>query len=272
MGLLSRFGLLSVLLCLSAGLNAKEILVGGSGTDLGTMRILAQHFSELNPEIKVNVLPSLGSSGGVKAVQKGKIDVGLTSRELKPKEKTPDIKAYRYARTPLVLATQSNSSAENISSETYFSVISGGKENWPDGQVIRVILRPPNDSDTSALKEQFPEFEQVIDRSYDRRGVPIARSDQDAANLLENISGGLGTTTLAVIHGEKRALKALKLDGVMPSPEALGRGEYQMHKMLYLVLPEFPDPAAGKFVRFVNSPAGHEILRTTGHLPESFDF
>ena len=70
-------GLLSLGLA-SAG-QAETLKIGGTGGDLGTMRLLGKAFAERNPGVTVTVLPSLGSGGGIKAVLAGAIDIGLSA-------------------------------------------------------------------------------------------------------------------------------------------------------------------------------------------------
>jgi len=250
--------------------HAGELLVGGSGTDISTMRILAKAFKGQNPKINIKVLPSLGSSGGVKALAKGHLHIGLTSRALKPKERVLPLNAYLYAKTPLVFATNKNNQADSLSSKTYFKALGGTRQFWPDGQLIRLVLRPMSDSDTMIINKSYPQSKATVKQGYLLKGIPIAATDQKAAVSLESIKGSLGTTTLSLIQSEKRSLKPLTLDNVAPSINNLANGSYPMSKSLYLLLPESPDQAAIQFTKFIQSEKGSEILRQTGHLPIPF--
>lgn len=44
------------------------LTVGGTGSGLGFMRLLGTSYNALHPEVDVRVLPSLGTSGGIRAV------------------------------------------------------------------------------------------------------------------------------------------------------------------------------------------------------------
>jgi phosphate transport system substrate-binding protein len=67
--------------------HAETLRIGGTGVALGGMRILGDEYQKLHPEAEIVVLPSLGSSGGVKALLKGAIGLSVSSRELKEEEK-----------------------------------------------------------------------------------------------------------------------------------------------------------------------------------------
>lgn len=256
-----------LLLAALAPASAKELLVGGSGTDLATVRLLAEAFSAERPDLDVRVLKSLGSGGGVKAVAGGRLHLGLTSRPLNAKELKYPISAHLYARTPLVVATRQGNPANDIESRVLFAAMSGEHQYWPDGLLMRLVLRPASDSDTLKLAQTFAPARQALDKAYRLRGVPVAQSDQDAADALESISGSVGLSSLAVIVAERRALKALNLDGVAPTLDNLASGAYPMGKELYLVLPADPDEDALHLARFIGSERGQQLLRKTGHLP-----
>ena len=246
----------------------QALIIGGSGTDLATMRQLASSFSKERPEVSIQVLPSIGTSGGIKAVLAGELDVALASRTLKPAEIELGVRALFYAKTPLVFAVSSDHPHDNISREQLIGIYAGNVTRWPDGTAARPILRPESDSDTLIFKSLSPTVSEALAKAYRRRGVPVAITDQDSADLIAAVPGALGTSTLALILGEKRPLKALALDGIIPTPAALSDGSYTLSKPLYFVTrPNPPDPARA-FIRFVVSDHGAHILYKTGHLVE----
>jgi phosphate transport system substrate-binding protein len=60
---------------------AGEIVrVGGAGSGLGGMRLLAKAFEAGHPGTKVQVFSSLGSSGGIKALLVGSLDLAVSGR------------------------------------------------------------------------------------------------------------------------------------------------------------------------------------------------
>ncbi len=255
----------------TASVSAKELIIGGSGADLGTMRQVAEAFTKQNPEISVNVLPSLGSGGGVKAVAKGRIDIGLISRPIKSKEEKYALRSYVYARTPLIFVTGKDNNATDISSETYIALLKGEARKWPDGQLIRLVLRPARDSDTLKIQNAFPETKEAYKAAFERRLNPIAESDQVAVEEVMSLRGGLSTSTLALVLGEKRDVKALSLDGVAPTITNVSNGQYALFKTLAFVLPESPDDAAVKFIEFIKTSKGKMLLEKTGHMVVPFE-
>ena len=76
----------------------------------------------------------------------------------------------------------------------------------------------------------------------------------------------IGTSTLALMLSEKRKLKALALDGIVPSPATLASGAYPLAKELYFILPATPRPLIQRFIAFMQSRQGAAILEQTGHV------
>lgn len=244
----------------------EHIQIGGSGTDLATFGLIANAFMEDQDDIKVSVLPSLGSGGGVRALAAGKVDIALTSRPLKKKEQNPNFQAVHYGRTPMVFAVKDDSPIVSANIEELAAIYSGKQRTWNDGSVVRPILRPPSDSDTLVLRNAFSVFDNALDVAYKRPGIPTATSDQDSADMMERIPGALGTSTLALLNAEKRSLKALTLDGVAPSAATIAQGRYPMVKDLYLVVSVKPTDQVKRFLAFFASQRGMDILNDTGHL------
>lgn len=254
------------LFMLSGGVTYAETLhIAGTGVALGGMRILGDEFEQRHPGTTIEVLPSLGSSGGVKALLAGAIDLSVTSRELKDEEKSGGAYAQLYATTPLAFVTSIETNANAITTNELAMMYAGTTQNWPSGERVRVILRPVSETDTQVLYSLSNDMAHSVELALERPGLVIAINDQDNAETLENLSGSLGVVALGQIATEGRRLKVLIHDGVMPKagvPDT--RGE-QFTKGLYLVRSSATSQSVDDFVAFVFSPEGQAILVSHNH-------
>lgn len=277
--LLSRFSistcftrlisLLVVLLLQAAFISlsaANSIQVGGSGCGLGPLKVLGKAFAKQHPNFTVAVTPSMGSSGGIKALQAGALDISISSRPLTADE-TITLNGRLVATTPFILGTHKSSPYKNISTQQLLDFYTGAVTAWPNGQPVRLILRPAKESDNVALQQFSPAMENAVSVALARTGLLVAFSDQDTADALEKQAGSLGPSTLALVLSEKRAIKPLAYNGVAPSVKALKDGSYPYYKPLYLVTKSAPSPLIKEFVDFILSPAGNQILVRNGLLP-----
>ena len=259
-------GILAALCILSApAAMAQEIKIGGTGNALGTMRLLGEAFSKQHPDMKVAVLSSLGSSGAIKAVPKGAIDIGLTSRALSDEERATGSVATEYARCPTVLAVSTISTVTAITREQIADIYTGKLATWPDGTPIRPVLRQPGDDNTKQLKSLSSAIAEAVEVAERREGLAFAVIDQEAADKIESIPGAMGVTSLALIQSEGRPLRALTLDGVEPTIENGASGDYPLVKRFFLITKPQASATVVQFMAFVGSPAGREILTKTGH-------
>lgn len=265
------FALLTWLLIPSAGgadlveASVERIRIGGSGGPLGGMALLAEAFSQVRPQTRFVVVPSLGSGGGIKALRAGVIDLAVISRPLKATERDPLLTATEYARTPFVFAVGQSTQATTLTIAELVSIYQGERRTWPDGRPLRLVLRPETESDTDILKSLSPEMNQAVKTALARPGMIMALADKASADSLETIPGAFGAITLAQLVSERRALRPLALDGVTPSLTALAQGSYPHHKTFLVVTHANAHPAAREFSLFIRSAAAREILEQNGH-------
>ena len=244
---------------------AIRIRIGGSGGALGTLQLLADAFKKIHPHASFVIVPSLGSGGGIKALQAGAIDLAVISRPLKDSERGPGILATEYARTPVVFAVAVTTNVSAITTPELVSIYAGERKTWADGQPLRLVLRPDDESDTEIVRSVSPGMNQAVTAAQARQGMIIALTDKANAESLETIPGAVGTTTLAQIISEKRGLRPLALDGDSPSLATLVNGKYGYYKTFFTVSGSWTPPSAHQFAAFVRSPAGRDILEKNGH-------
>lgn len=264
--MVALFILLSASCLIAADLKG-TIKIGGTGTALGSFKELAGAFKEIHPDVNIVVLPSLGSGGGIKAVNDGAIDIGLSSRLLKDTEQQQGTVAVEYARTPFVFVTAQKTDDLNFTLEDISKIYSGETKKWPDGTSIRLVLRPDSDMDTVLQKGMSPEMDKALTKALSQEGMMVAFTDQECADAVESVQRAIGTSTLAQIISEKRHLNTIMISGVMPDIKNLENGSYKYYKTLFIVTGSNSTPVTKYFIEYINSKEGRAILAKTGHLP-----
>ncbi len=244
---------------------AQEVRIGGTGAGLASMKLLANAYVKIHPGSAIKILPSLGSSGGIKAVAAGAIQLAVSSRELTDAERKQGLAAVEFGRTPFVFAVSTDNKVDDITLQQLADIYSGKTMQWPDGSRIRLVLRPASDADSTMARSMSPEMAHAMRLAEERPGMLYAVTDQDAQKSIEEIPGAFGVTSLAQIMAEQRQLKALALNGVRPTPQNLANGSYPYVRVMFLVTSPKTTVAAQRFAEFVQSPEGREILGRTGY-------
>lgn len=263
-----RAALLSAMVVLLPCAHAADVVkIGGTGTLLGAMHVLGAAYEKTNRDANVIIVANLGSSGGIRAMLEGAIDIAVNARPLKAAETERGGQAHLLGRTPFVFAVGEDISETAITESELVEIFRGSRTRWTDGTPIRLSLRPADDSDNDAIDALSAAMKQARRAAHQRPGMFFAGSDQENADYLERIPGALGGIGLSVILSERRHLRPLRLDGAEPTPAALAAGKYRLSKPLYAVVKQGASPAARRFLAFVASARGTEVLRSAGIVP-----
>ncbi len=245
----------------------EPLRLSGTGSSLGALRLLAEAFEKANPGQAVRIFPSVGSSGAIKAVADGALDIGISGRPLHPAEQASGLLALPYARTPFVFAVGSRVGAPGITAVELARIYRGEASAWPDGERIRLVLRPRTDVDTLYVRSLSPELDAAMEVALGREGMLMAATNQDCNDALSHIPGSLGPSTLTQLLTENRPIRALAWNGVAPTLEHLASGAYPLSKPLLLVVRTGPSAAVRRFIAFLGTPVAAGILERTGNLP-----
>lgn len=242
------------------------IRIGGSGGGLSTIKVLAAANEKKHPGTRVEVFPSLGSSGGIKALVNGALDIAISGRPLKDAEREKGASAVEYAKTPFIFISSPGVKTAGLNIRELEQIYSRQVQSWPDGSNIRLVLRPAGESDNSVLKGISPSMEKGVLSALSREGMLFAITDQESVETVENTPGSLGTSTLGQVVTEKRKVKVLSFNGVNPTAKAIADGSYHLHKSFYAVTTPKAAEAALQFIKFLFSKEGREILTDSGYL------
>jgi phosphate transport system substrate-binding protein len=262
--------LLGLLAAFPSPAGAPQVRIAGTGTGIAILNILGKRFEQLNPSAKILVLPSIGSSGGLRALADGKVDIACSSRPLTPEELAQGLQSHPFAKTPLVFAVQPSNPVNTLGLREIIAMYEGTTVAWPAGIPLRLVLRPKSESAHNLVAGLSPRMAEALAKAHARPGMIVAMTDQDNAAQLEKTPGCLGTSTLGLILAESRALKPLALNSVQPTLTNLAAGTYPY--AIQLTLARRGDGAAHEvelFLRFLRSRDGKEILQKHGFLPSA---
>jgi phosphate transport system substrate-binding protein len=266
----ARFALFAWFACCALSMplagSAETVRIGGTGAALGTMERLALEFRKRQPDFSYEVIPNLGSGGGLKALAKGAIQIAVLSRPLKPEERAADLVVVEYGRTPFVAVT-AKPGVKGISRAQLADLYASPQARWPDGSPVRPVLRPATDIDSELLAQISPEMKAALAAAMAREGMVVAATDRESADAVEKLPGAVGTSSLALLLSEGRHLTPLAIDGIQPSVRTLADGSYPHAKAMSMVVHRNAPAATAKFLAFVASAEGRRVLVETGHVP-----
>lgn len=235
-----------------------EVLIGGTGAGLGPMQRV------LGTESRARFVPNLGTSGGLKALAAGAIDIALSARRITPEERAKGLVDRELFRTPMVWAVNTSVPLTRTTLRELQDLYSGRSIQWSNGQPVRLVLRPDTDSDTRALKALGSEFAAALALAHARPGVQMAITDGEALESIERIAGGLGVTNLGLIRSEQRKVRELVLDGVSPSLDTLLSGQYRLARAVTLVTHAAPSAATTDTLNWLAGKAAAQALAALG--------
>jgi len=261
--------IMTVLAFLSPAVFAEEtVRVSGTGGAIGSLKLLGGAFGKKHPGVKVNVLPSMGSAGGIKAVAAGKLDLAVSSRRIKDEEKVPGLVEEPYIKTPFIFATSYSNQANGFSLAEIQDIYAGKKTTWAGGNKIFLVIRPATDSFTDFLEQLSPGMKDAVELVKKRRGIFIGITDQDAADRIERIPGSFGVTSYSLVASEKRNIKPLAVNGISPVGKNGINDKYPYTVTYYLVHMKDRITGAGRnFIDYIDSKEGETILRLSGNIP-----
>jgi phosphate transport system substrate-binding protein len=243
--------------------------IGGTGAAIAAITMVGAAFHQEHPGVRFVFPPSLGSSGGIKAVIAGALDVGLNSRALTEAERRHGLVVAEYARTPLLLVTSYRGAGVHFTLKQIASLYNGEIQSYPDGTPLRIIMRPDVEIDIHLVRSLSPEIDAAIQRAQSREGMAVAVTDRDNAEMLAKTRGALGWMTMAQLISENLDLIPLPLDNIAPNQANFASGKYPLFRTFSVVTAAQPTPLTKAFLEFLTSAGGWAILFRNGHLREA---
>jgi phosphate transport system substrate-binding protein len=241
--------------------------IDGSNGVMPLVRALAEAYMATEPGAVVTFGNGLGSRARLDSLRAGRMDIALASHGIDTAAlRAEGLLVHRIAQTPVVFGVHSASvSLDGLPSSRLCDVLAGRETSWRplgDGRDLPIVLvvRPEAEVDMEVLRDRVACAHNVVITP----SAVVVEETADMARAITNTEGAIGITTATVAAQSGGAIRAMALDGVMPSVEAVREGRYTLTRSSYLITRGDAHAGVARFLAFVGSPEGQRVLEANG--------
>jgi phosphate transport system substrate-binding protein len=240
---------------------ATTLTVAGSTSVQPFAEKLAETYMRTHPDCAINVQGG-GSTAGIRAAETGAAQIGMSSRHLKGDEEA--LHQVTIALDGIAIIVNAANPVSGLSRAEVAGIFAGEIPHWsqvggPDRQ-IHFVTREEGSGTRGAFEEMVMGKRQIAPRALvqDSNGAvrEIVASDPDA----------LGYISLGLVD---RRVKALAIDGVAPTREAIVAKRYAVVRPFLFLTRAEPTGVARAFIDYVCGPEGQRQLGLEGLIPVS---
>ena len=223
---------------------------------------LGEMFMEMNSGVTFTYNPT-GSGSGIKAVQEGRCDIGLASRNLKAEEAESGLTETVLAYDGIAVIVNPENPVSDLDVETIAKIYTGEITNWSEvgGNDAEIVLIGREAG--SGTRDGFESITDTEDACQYRQELT---SNGAVLTAVAENPNAIGYVSLSSV---KDTVKAISVGGVAPSEATIKDGSYAVQRPFVLVTKEGMElsKTAQEFFDFATSPAANEIITAAGVVP-----
>jgi phosphate transport system substrate-binding protein len=255
----------------------------GSDTMVNLAQAWAEAYEAVEPAVSVEV--SGGGSGlGIAALVNGTADIANCSRRIEPEEKArvaarsgQEPREFLVGFDALSIYVHRNNPIEEISLEDLHDIYAEGGpiDRWsqlgvrsiPGARTDRIIrISRQNSSGT------YHYFRDVVcGKNADfKLGSLDMNGSKDVVELVARTPAAIGYSGLGYHTDQVKMLRVSRKrgqPGVLPSVATTLDQTYPIARPMFMYTPGEPPPHVRRFLDWILSPAGQQIVQQTGYVP-----
>ena len=252
-----------LLVCVLAGCGGDSGTVTTDGSTSMSKVIIALGEAFLSDTGITVTYNATGSGAGIQAVQEGRCDIGLSSRNLKDEEKAKGLEGTILAYDGIAIIVNPNNPVSDLDVATIAKIYTGEIKNWKEvgGNDAEIVLIGREAG--SGTRDGFESITDTEDKCKYRQELT---STGDVITTVASNPDAIGYASLASV---KDTVKALTVGGVTPSEETIKNGTYVVQRPFVIVTKKDTklSESAQKFFDYITSSAANEIISGAGVVP-----
>ena len=265
-------GLIMLGLVLASELIAAEkqtLQIDGSTTVGPIADAFAEVFKNKYSNLDITIKKT-GSGDGAAALVDGRCDIAIMSRFMKEKEFRKAVEngifpvAHVVAMDGVCVVVHPSNSVKELTTQQVRDIYMGKITNWkqvggPDLKIVAISR------DTSS--GTFETFHKLVMKKKEMAPkVEYVNSNPQAHARVKTTKGAIGYVGIGFLDSN---VKALKVDGILPSWQTIATGQYPVARPLFMFTNGYPKLGSMtyKFCTFYLTETGQEIIEAKGFVP-----
>ena len=262
---------IAVLAVTSAALAVEKqtLQIEGSTTVGPIADAFAEAFKSNYPGLEITVKKT-GSGDGAAALVDGRCDIAIMSRFMKDKEFSKAVEngifpvAHVVAMDGVCVVVHPSNPVTQLSTSQIRDIYKGNITNWKEvgGPDLPIVAISRDTS--SGTYETFHGL--VMHKEEMGSKVEYVNSNPQAHARVKTTIGGIGYVGIGFLDAN---VKALKVDGILPSRQTISTGQYPVARPLFMFTNGYPKLGSMtyKFCTFYLTETGQEIIEAKGFIP-----
>lgn len=254
-----------LLLTMLAGCGSTQsgttVATDGSTSMEKVIGYLSESYMAEHGGVKVIYNPT-GSGSGIQAVADGRCDIGLSSRDLKADE-AENLVGTVVAIDGIAMIVNPQNPVSDLDIETIAKIYTGEISNWKDiGGADAPVVAIGREA-ASGTRDGFESITGTEDLCKYSQELT---STGDVVQTVASNPNAIGYASLASV---KDSVKALSVEGILPTTETIQNGEYKIQRDFILVTKkdEPLSDAAQSFFDYATSADVDELIVNAGAVP-----
>lgn len=251
----------------------------GSDTIVNLALAWAEKYQEVEPGMRISVTGG-GSGTGIAALINGTVDIANASRQIKPEE----IEAARangfepvefiIARDAIAVIVNKSNPIDKLTLQQISDIYSGKYNNWrelggEDRPIVRLSRETNSGTHVFFLEEVLRLGQKDLKIFFSADTLLLPSSEGISLEIVDN-PNTIGYDGLGYVTEEMKVIAVAKDESnpyVLPSVKTVGDGSYPIARDLYMYTNGEPEGGVKKYLDWILSPAGQEIVSELGFIP-----
>ena len=190
---------------------------------------LGEAFMAENSGVTFTYNPT-GSGTGITAVKEGRCDIGLSSRALKEEEKADGLQETILALDGIAVIVHPQNPVSDLTVEQIAKIYTGEITNWKEvgGDEAEIVLIGREAG--SGTRDGFESITNTKEACKYRQELT------STGDVITTVSGNPAAIGYASLASVKDSVKALSVNGIVPSEATVKDGTYSIQRPFVLVV------------------------------------